>query len=164
MNPDACDLLLRGGIVIDGTGAPRRTADVAVDGDRISAIGRLDAMRGAREIDASGLVVSPGFIDAHTHDDRAVLSDPGMACKVSQGVTTVVTGNCGVSLAPLTGREPPPPLNLLGGEDWYRFPHLRRLPGGAGRVAARPQRRHAGGSQRPSRLRDGRVRPGRDGG
>ena len=108
--------------MIDGTGAPRRAADVAVDGDRISALGRLDAMRGVREVDASGLVVSPGFIDAHTHDDRAVLSDPGMACKVSQGVTTVVTGNCGVSLAPLAGREPPPPLNLLGGEDWYRFP------------------------------------------
>ena len=122
MNPETCDLLLRGGTVIDGTGAPRRAADVAVDGDRISAVGRLDAMRGAREIDATGLVVSPGFIDTHTHDDRAVLSDPGMACKVSQGVTTVVTGNCGVSLAPLSGREPPPPLNLLGGEDWYRFP------------------------------------------
>ena len=122
MNPDACELLLRGGTVIDGTGAPRRTADVAVDGDRISAIGRLDAMRGDREIDVSGLVVSPGFIDAHTHDDRAVLSDRPMACKVSQGVTTVVTGNCGVSLAPLAGREPPPPLNLLGGQDWYRFP------------------------------------------
>ena len=122
MNPDTCELLLRGGMVIDGTGAPRRFADVAVDGDRISAVGRLDAMRGAREVDATGLVVSPGFIDTHTHDDRAVLSDPGMACKVSQGVTTVVTGNCGVSLAPLSGREPPPPLNLLGGEDWYRFP------------------------------------------
>ena len=122
MNPDACELLLRGGTVIDGTGAPRRTADVAIDGDRIAAVGRLDGTRAAREIDASGLVVSPGFIDAHTHDDRAVLSDPSMACKVSQGVTTVVTGNCGVSLAPLTGREPPPPLNLLGGEDWYRFP------------------------------------------
>ena len=122
MNANACELLLRGGTVVDGTGAPARPADVAVDGDRISAIGRLDAMRAEREIDVSGLVVSPGFIDAHTHDDRAVLSDPGMACKVSQGVTTVVTGNCGVSLAPLTGCEPPPPLNLLGGEDWYRFP------------------------------------------
>ena len=122
MNSNACELLLRGGTVVDGTGAPRRAADVAVAGDRISAIGRLDAMRAEREIDASGLVVSPGFIDAHTHDDRAVLSDPGMACKVSQGVTTVVTGNCGVSLAPLTGCEPPPPLNLLGGEEWYRFP------------------------------------------
>ena len=122
MAPNACELLLRGGTVVDGTGAPRRTDDVAVDGARVAAIGRLDAMRAEREIDASGLVVCPGFIDTHTHDDRAILSDPGMACKVSQGVTTVVTGNCGVSLAPLTGREPPPPLNLLGGDDWYRFP------------------------------------------
>ena len=57
----------------------------------------------------------------HTHDDRAVLSGPDMTPKVSQGVTTVVTGNCGVSLAPFVG-TPPPPLNLLGGEEWYRFP------------------------------------------
>ena len=122
MSQGECELLLRDGIVIDGTGAARRTADVAVTGDRIVAVGRLAGMRAAREVDASGLAVAPGFIDTHTHDDRAVLSDPGMGCKVSQGVTTVVTGNCGVSLAPLTGREPPPPLNLLGGEDWYRFP------------------------------------------
>ena len=122
MKPEACELLIRGGTVIDGTGAARRVADVAVDGDRIAAVGQLDGVRAGREIDASGLVVAPGFVDAHTHDDRAVLSDPGMACKVSQGVTTVVTGNCGVSLAPLHGRAPPPPLNLLGGGDWYRFP------------------------------------------
>lgn len=117
-----CDLLVRDGTVIDGTGTTRHMADLAVEGERIVAIGRLDGMRAEREIDATGLVVTPGFIDVHTHDDRAVLSDPGMACKVSQGVTTVVTGNCGVSLAPLTGSVPPPPLNLLGNEEWYRFP------------------------------------------
>ena len=122
MSEDRCDLLLRGGTVIDGTGSPRRTADLAVAGDRIAAVGRLDAMKGERELDAGGLVVAPGFIDTHTHDDRAVLSDPAMACKASQGVATVVTGNCGVSLAPLTGGEPPPPLNLLGDASWYRFP------------------------------------------
>ena len=84
MNRNECDLLLRGGTVIDGTGGARRTADVAVSGDRISATGRLDGTRAVREIDASGLIVAPGFIDTHTHDDRAVLSDPGMACKARQ--------------------------------------------------------------------------------
>jgi N-acyl-D-amino-acid deacylase len=65
--------------------------------------------------------VAPGFIDAHTHDDRAVLSTPDMTPKISQGVTTVIAGNCGVSLAPLADHDPPPPLNLLGNREWYRF-------------------------------------------
>lgn len=119
------DLVVRGGTVIDGTRAPRFTADVAVRGDRIARVGRLDGTRGATEIDAAGKIVAPGFIDAHTHDDRLMLSAPDMAPKVSQGVTTVVAGNCGISLAPMPGgprRPVTPPLDLLDDEGgWFRF-------------------------------------------
>ena len=117
------DLILRRATVIDGTGAPRYRADVAVSGDRIAAIGDLGGHAAAREIDAAGKVLAPGFIDAHTHDDRAVLCGPAcMTCKMSQGVTTVVVGNCGISLSPTRMRSrPPPPLDLLGGEEWWTF-------------------------------------------
>src|SRR5690348_5777034 len=117
------DFILRNGTVIDGTGAPRFKADVAVAGDRIAEIGAVAKSAGAREIDVSGLVVAPGFIDVHTHDDRALLATQDMAMKASQGVTTVVTGNCGVSLAPLTlDHDPPPPLDLIGGWIDYGYP------------------------------------------
>jgi N-acyl-D-amino-acid deacylase len=119
------DLVLRNATIVDGTRAPRYCADIAVKGDRIVAIGVLDAT-GHCEIDAAGRVVAPGFIDAHTHDDRLMLSGPEMAPKVSQGVTTVVAGNCGVSLAPAPrGMAKPvtPPLDLLDDDGgWFRFP------------------------------------------
>ena len=116
------DLVLRGGRVIDGSGAAAITADVAVAGDRIAAIGRLPPGSGGSEIDVAGLAVAPGFIDVHTHDDRALLSQPEMTPKVSQGVTTVIAGNCGVSLAPmLAGRALPPPLDLIGNAEQFRF-------------------------------------------
>ena len=88
-------------------------ADVAVTGDRIVAVGDLGSFSATREVIATGKAVAPGFIDAHTHDDRAVLCGPTcMLCKMSQGVTTVVVGNCGISI--LTGANddasPPPPL------------------------------------------------------
>jgi N-acyl-D-amino-acid deacylase len=119
------DWILRGGMVIDGTGAPRFTADVAIAGDRVAAVGEVPRSAGAREIDASGMIIAPGFIDVHTHDDRALLASPEMAAKASQGVTTVVTGNCGVSLAPLApDRPPPPPLDLIGDMADYAYPRF----------------------------------------
>ena len=111
---DSATLLLRGGTVVDGTGAPRFDADVRIEGERIAAVGANLANDGAVVLDASGKIVAPGFIDVHTHDDQIVLSAPGMLPKISQGVTTVVVGNCGISLAPLVRADVPPPLNLLG--------------------------------------------------
>jgi N-acyl-D-amino-acid deacylase len=115
------DLVLRGGSVLDGSGTPAISADVAIAGDRIAAIGPLPHGSGRQEIDVAGLTVAPGFIDVHTHDDRALLATPDMAAKASQGVTTVVVGNCGISLAPFAaGRPLPPPLDLIA-DDSARF-------------------------------------------
>ncbi|MBC7437909.1 MAG: D-aminoacylase [Bdellovibrionales bacterium] len=120
------DLLIRNASIIDGTGAPRRPGDIGISGDRIAAIGDLSAATARQTIDLGGRVAAPGFIDAHTHDDRALLSSPDMTPKVSQGVTTVITGNCGISLAPMPRPVPQPvapPLNLLDGDgQWFRFP------------------------------------------
>lgn len=121
---DRLDLLIRNALVIDGTGAPRVRADIGVRDDRIVGVGNLAAAQADRIIDASALVAAPGFIDAHTHDDRLLLSDPTMTPKVSQGVTTVVTGNCGISLPCSPARSATiPPLDLLDADGgWFRFP------------------------------------------
>jgi N-acyl-D-amino-acid deacylase len=118
------DILIRYGHVIDGTGAPRIRADIAIDGDRITAMGDLKNSVGRQELDATGCIVAPGFIDAHAHDDIALLADPDMPSKVSQGCTTVVVGNCGFSAAPLTPRAQYPADFLLGDESYYRFPRV----------------------------------------
>jgi N-acyl-D-aspartate/D-glutamate deacylase len=96
------DLIIRGGHLVDGTGAPRRRADVGVQGDRVAAIGRLDS-EATTVIDATGKVVTPGFIDVHTHFDAQVFWDGALTPSPFHGVTTALAGNCGFSIQPLSG-------------------------------------------------------------
>ena len=126
----AHDLIIRNGTVVDGTGAAERRADVAVDGDRVTSIGDLSGETARQEIDAAGLVVTPGFIDLHTHLDAQVAWDPLMTSSSWHGVTTVLMGNCGVTFAPVAQNdrvflaemmesvEDVPREAILGGLDW----------------------------------------------
>ena len=93
------DLVIRGGLLVDGTGVPARQADVAIDDGVITAVGAITG-KGRREIDAGGLVVTPGWVDIHTHYDGQVTWDPYLSPSCWHGVTTVVMGNCGVGFAP----------------------------------------------------------------
>jgi N-acyl-D-aspartate/D-glutamate deacylase len=95
------DLVIRGGSVIDGTGSPAFTADIAVEDDRIVEIGKVDS-RGKKEIDADGQIVTPGFVDIHTHLDAQLAWDPIASSSCWHGVTSVVLGNCGVTFAPVS--------------------------------------------------------------
>src|SRR5204863_1516636 len=92
------DIVIRGGTVVDGSGAPGRVADVAIADGVIDEIGAN--LQGATELDASGCTVAPGFIDIHTHYDAQVFWDPALRPSSSHGVTTVVAGNCGFGIAP----------------------------------------------------------------
>src|SRR5687767_13672816 len=123
------DLVIRAGTAVDGTAAPPRPADVAVDAGRITEVGTVDE-RGRREIDADGLVVAPGWVDIHTHYDGQVTWDPEVSPSSWHGVTTVVMGNCGVGFAPvrpdghdflielMEGVEDIPGAALHEGIDW----------------------------------------------
>jgi len=119
-------VLLEGGLVVDGSGGPSWPGDVLLVGERIAALGeglraRLpqDIVDGRLQVvDCRDRVIAPGFIDAHTHDDAIVLRDPLCLPKLSQGITTVVTGNCGISLAPYATPQAAPPLTLLGADSF----------------------------------------------
>src|SRR6478752_4086080 len=95
------DLVIRGATVIDGTGAPGREADVACDGGVIAVVGATGTGTGTEEIDGRGLCLAAGFIDPHTHLDANLFWDPDLTPSSGYGVTTVVTGNCGYTLAPV---------------------------------------------------------------
>jgi N-acyl-D-aspartate/D-glutamate deacylase len=99
------DLIIAGGTVVDGTGAAGVRGDVGVFGGRIAAIGDLSQLSAARTIDATGRVVCPGFIDAHSHSDLTLLSDGRALSKIHQGVTTEIVGNCGLGVAPLANAQ-----------------------------------------------------------
>jgi N-acyl-D-amino-acid deacylase len=124
------DLIIRNGTIVDGTGASGFAGDVAVDGDRITAIGDLSSETATREINATGMIVSPGFIDLHTHLDAQVAWDPLLTSSSWHGVTTVLIGNCGVTFAPvkpddrvflaemMESVEDVPREAILGGLSW----------------------------------------------
>jgi len=117
------DLLIRNANVLDGSGAAHFRADVAIQGERICAIGSMSAARATTIIDAEERYLAPGFIDVHTHDDTNVIRTPGMLPKLTQGVTTVVVGNCGISASPVTlASEVPDPMNLLGNLEDFGYP------------------------------------------
>jgi len=96
----ALDLVIRNGTVVDGTGAPARVADIGIAGDRVTVVGDVDE-RGGREIDAAGRLVTPGFVDVHTHLDAQLAWDPIASSSCWHGVTSIVVGNCGVTFAPV---------------------------------------------------------------
>jgi N-acyl-D-aspartate/D-glutamate deacylase len=108
------DLVIRGGTVIDGTGAPPREADVAIEGGRITEVGRV-AARGREEIDARGRCVTPGFVDIHTHYDGQAVWDSHLAPSAWHGVTTAVMGNCGVGFAPCRAGDRDRLIELMEG-------------------------------------------------
>jgi N-acyl-D-amino-acid deacylase len=116
------DTLISNACVYDGSGETSYFADIGLRDGRIAEIAKPYSLNASHQIDANGLALAPGFIDVHTHDDRQVLDVPSMLAKLSQGVTSVITGNCGISLAPwVADRTPPAPLSLIGGQDDYRF-------------------------------------------
>ncbi len=108
------DLVIRAGRVVDGSGSPARTADVAVDDGVITAVGDVDG-RGRRELDADGALVTPGFVDIHTHYDGQATWDVELAPSSWHGVTTAVMGNCGVGFAPVRPADHQRLIELMEG-------------------------------------------------
>ncbi|MGH1347363.1 MAG: N-acyl-D-amino-acid deacylase family protein [Nannocystales bacterium] len=139
------DVVIRGGLVVDGTGAPARVADVALQGSVVTAVGEVSGA-GRRELDAKGMLVTPGFVDMHTHYDGQATWDPHFSPSSGHGVTTVVMGNCGVGFAPCRAEHRDWLINVMEGVedipgaalhegiqwDWESFPEyldaLQRRP------------------------------------
>jgi N-acyl-D-aspartate/D-glutamate deacylase len=119
----SCDVLIRQVSVLDGSGTAAELLDVAICDGKICAIGPALQYQASSVVEGAGLVLAPGFIDVHTHDDISVIRNPCMLAKLSQGVTTVITGNCGISAAPVQlGRDLPEPMNLLGTPAEFCYP------------------------------------------
>jgi N-acyl-D-amino-acid deacylase len=116
-----CDTLIRNVRIIDGSGADPSPGSVAVDGDRITELGDLPDYTSQNTIDGHGRSLAPGFIDAHTHDDLYLIRKPEMLPKLSQGVTTVIVGNCGISAAPAKKSSLVDPMNLLGRAEEFSY-------------------------------------------
>lgn len=122
-HPEAADTLIVGALLYDGTGALPVERDVAIRNGRIVAIGNLSNWLAEEVVDANGRALAPGFIDVHTHDDTHVIRAPQMLPKITQGVTTVIVGNCGISASPVTlAGDPPDPMNLLGDRGAFLYP------------------------------------------
>ena len=134
------DVHIKNGEVIDGTGAPKFKSDIVIDNGKIIGIFPpengdvrdpsenhfLSNFKAKYTLDAENKIISPGFIDVHTHDDDNVFLDPTMSSKISQGVTTCIAGNCGISLAPFSYKgDVPAPIALLGKSDVFRFPRVK---------------------------------------
>lgn len=117
------DTIIKSVEVFDGTGASSFVADIAIRDDRIEQMGQLEHSHAHRVIDGQGLAIAPGFIDVHTHDDTNVIRYPECLPKISQGVTTVIVGNCGISASPVAlAGDPPDPMNLLGKQQDFKYP------------------------------------------
>ncbi|WP_153099349.1 N-acyl-D-amino-acid deacylase family protein [Paraburkholderia hayleyella] len=122
-HPEAADTLIVGAQLYDGTGVPPVERDIALRAGKIVAIGNLTNWLAEEIVEANGRALAPGFIDVHTHDDTAVIHSPQMLPKLTQGVTTVIVGNCGISAAPVTlSGAPPDPMNLLGSREAFCYP------------------------------------------
>ena len=156
----AHDLVITGGTIIDGTGAAATVGDIGIDGDRITAVGEVSTAGAGRVIDADGRLVTPGFVDLHSHLDAQVGWDPTMSSSCWHGVTSVVMGNCGMTFAPVQpGSSELLATAMESVEDIPGVVHPRRSAVGLGELRRVPRRRRraAEGHQR------GRVRRRRRG-
>jgi N-acyl-D-aspartate/D-glutamate deacylase len=126
--PEGKPFVIAGGLVVDGTGHPAREADVLLVAGRVAEIGAVETPPGADTIDARDRVVTPGFVDVHSHADFTLLAFPDAESAVRQGITTVVVGNCGCGVAPV---EPADDVTRVAARPGLVHEHARPCPPGA---------------------------------